>query len=328
MLASSLESKPEFQEEVKEFFRHKPPTADNLENARKMKNLLRKKATKKDATDEDKAKANQALRNYNYLLNLERTKDAAKKAKNEKKAFKKNFYKTAKEITNGTFGEDKVIPTFNAEKANDFYKNRYSEPVIIDPARLVWFPKVDLPETPYCMSAYRPKDIKEALFKKNKLSAPGNDEILYGFLFHMDSTHRVLSTLFTKIRDSGVAPDIWGSSKIILLHKGGNAKDPSQFRMISLTLSIGKLYHTLEAKRHMEFMIKNGYIDPVAQKAFIEGINGCVEHIEVVHEIIQHARLNKKTVHITWFDLADAFGSVSHDLIIFIGNQGRLIIEL
>ena len=163
MLASFLESKPEFQEEVKEFFRNKPPTADNLENARKMKNLLRKKATKKDATDEDKAKANQALRNYNYLLNLERTKDAAKKAKNEEKAFKKNFYKTAKEITNGTFGEDKVIPTFNAEKANDFYKNRYSEPVIIDPARLVWFPKVDLPETPYCMSAYRPKDIKEAL---------------------------------------------------------------------------------------------------------------------------------------------------------------------
>ena len=59
----------------------------------------------------------------------------------------------------------------------------------------------------------------------------------------------------------------------------------------------------------------NKYIDPSAQKVFIKGITGCVEHIEVVQEIIQHARLNKKTVHITWFDLADAFGSVSHDLI-------------
>ena len=62
-------------------------------------------------------------------------------------------------------------------------------------------------------------------------------------------------------------------------------------------------------------MIDNGYMDPTAQKAFIEGVNGCVEHIEVVHEVIQHARLNKKTAHITWFDLEDAFGSVSHDLI-------------
>ena len=149
--------------------------------------------------------------------------------------------------------------------------------MIIDPTKLVWFPKVELPQSPYNMCAYRPKDIKEALFKKNKTSAPGNDDILYGFLFHMESTHRVLSTLFTKIRDSGIAPDIWGSSKIILLHKGGSSDDPSLFRMISLTLNIGKLYHTLEAKRHMDFMTSNGYIDPAAQKAFIEGINGCVK---------------------------------------------------
>ena len=143
----------------------------------------------------------------------------------------------------------------------------------------------------------------------------------YGFLFHMNSTHHVLSTLFTRIRESAFAPDIWGSSKIILLHKGGAAEDPTQFRMISLTLNIGKLFHTLEAQRHMDFMISNGYIDPTAQKTFIEGINGCVEHIQVVQEIIQHARLNKKTVHITWFDLADAFGSVSHDLIPIVLNH-------
>ena len=86
----------------------------------------------------------------------------------------------------------------------------------------------------------------------------------------MNSTHHVLSTLFT------YTPDIWGSSKIILLHKGGAAEDPTQFRMISLTLNIGKLFHTLEAQRNMDFMISNGYIDPTDQKAFIEGINGCV----------------------------------------------------
>ena len=315
MLASFLESKEEFQEEVREFFKHNPPTSNHLGAARKLKNLLRKKAKKNDATEEDKARANQALRQYNYLLNLERSKAEARKAKQEEKAYKKNFYKTAKDITNGTFGMDKVTPAFDKEKANDFYKNRYSEPVIIDPAKLVWFPKVEPPQTSYNMLPYRPKDIKEALLKKNKTSAPGNDDILYGFLLHMNSTHRVLSTLFTKIRDSGIAPDIWGSSKIILLHKGGSSEDPSMFRMISLTLNIGKLYHTLEAKRHMDFMISNGYIDPASQKAFIEGVNGCVEHIEVVQEVIQHARLNKKTVHITWFDLADAFGSVSHDLI-------------
>ena len=85
----------------------------------------------------------------------------------------------------------------------------------------------------------------------------------------MTSTHYVLSTLFTKIRESAIAPDVWGSSKVILLHKAGEAEDPSNFRMISLTLNIGKLYHTLEAQRSINFMIQNNYIDPTAQKAFI-----------------------------------------------------------
>ena len=188
-------------------------------------------------------------------------------------SLKKNFFKTAKDITNDTFDEPSVTPAFDIRKANDFYANKYSEPVVIDPNKLVWFPKVDPPTVPYDQTPFKPRDIKHALFKKNHSSAPGNDDIVYGFLFHMKSTHHVLSTLFTRIRDTGYAPDIWGSSKIILIHKGGSADDPSQFRMISLTLNIGKLYHTLEAQRHMDFMIRNGYLDITAQKAFVEGIN-------------------------------------------------------
>ena len=45
-------------------------------------------------------------------------KPKLKKAKLEEKAFRKNFYKTAKEITNGTFGMDTVTPTFNLDKAS------------------------------------------------------------------------------------------------------------------------------------------------------------------------------------------------------------------
>ena len=59
----------------------------------------------------------------------------------------------------------------------------------------------------------------------------------------------------------------------------------------------------------------NNYLDPSAQKAYIQGINGCVEHVQVVQEVIQHAKANNKTAHITWVDLVDAFGSLSHMLI-------------
>jgi hypothetical protein len=59
----------------------------------------------------------------------------------------------------------------------------------------------------------------------------------------MPTLHKILATSFTRIRDNGVAPDSWGSSKIILIKKNKDDPDdePSNFRMISLTLNIGKL---------------------------------------------------------------------------------------
>ena len=45
--------------------------------------------------------------------------------------------------------------------------------------------------------------------------------------------------------------------------------------------------------------------------------NCYTEHIKVLQEVIQDAKAKRKTVHISWFDLTDAFGSVSHDLIQF-----------
>ena len=134
----------------------------------------------------------------------------------------------------------------------------------------------------------------------------------------MPYVHKVLATLFTRIRDEGIAPDVWGASKVKLIHKDGSTDVPSNFRMIALTLNIAKLYHTLEAQRVIDFMIANKYLDPTGQKAYIDGVNGCVEHITMVQEIIDNATNNKKSAHLTWFDLEDAFGSLSHDLISYV----------
>ena len=48
------------------------------------------------------------------------------------------------------------------------------------------------------------------------------------------------------------------------------------------------------------------------KKAFLSKINGCLEHCSVLNSLLLHARTQKKTLHCTWFDLADAFGYISY----------------
>ena len=56
-------------------------------------------------------------------------------------------------------------------------------------------------------------------------------------------------------------------------------------------------------------------MDSETQKAFLKGINGCVEHNIVMNELLADVRKKRRTMHVTFFDLADAFGSIEHELI-------------
>ena len=94
--------------------------------------------------------------------------------------------------------------------------------------------------------------------------------------------------------------------------------------MIALTSCVGKLYHQLLANRIIDFLTTNKLLDSDTQKAFIPKVNGCVEHGYVLQEAIAHSRQKKKTLRCTFFDLADTFGSVNHELIEYTLKRNHL----
>ena len=128
LLTEFLESKDDLTEEAKQFFAHNPEAQTNLESARKLKNLLKKRLKQTEATLEDKAKAKQGLRHYNFLLKKKKESEAESEVRKHEKAYKNNFHKYAKEITNNTFGQPSVSPTYTKDEANLFYRERYSTP--------------------------------------------------------------------------------------------------------------------------------------------------------------------------------------------------------
>ena len=164
------------------------------------------------------------------------------------------------------------------------------------------------------MGPIKPKDIKNILKKKSSGSSPGPDGITYGLLKLLPTTHHFMATLFNKVLESETPPSSWAESNVFLLHKKGDTSVSANFRMIALSSCTGK--------------ITNDLVNTEFQKAFLKGKNGCVEHNQVLHEIISHSQANNRTVHITWFDLEDAFGSVSHDLINLTQQRNLIPVEI
>ena len=308
-----LTNVPEFNDVEKDYFERKQSTS--LEEARVLKRELRKKAKKRNASSEDKESWLQAVRLHAFLLRLKHRKEGANEIRAQEKEYRRNFFKFAKSACNGTVGEPKVEPGFPKEVADNFFPGKYSQKVSIDTNKLSWFVPVDPPSSPFNQDVIRPTDVMRILKSKSPNTSPGEDAILFGVLARLPSAHHILATLYNKLEKLNRAPASWASSVVILAHKGGETVDPASFRMIALTSTLGKPYHQIRAERLADFMVDNGYIDALTQKAFLKGVNGCSEHIQVMQEVLNDAKAKNKTVHITFFDLADAFGSIPHNLI-------------
>ena len=110
----------------------------------------------------------------------------------------------------------------------------------------------------------------------------------------------------------------WKHGTIKLLAKPqakDNPKDPKNFRPIALTSCIGKIFTSILKDRWSEYMAVNNYMSSDIQKAFCANVPGCSEHQMKLWYTLSDAKSQQKSVSVCWIDLANAYGSVSHQLI-------------
>ena len=92
---------------------------------------------------------------------------------------------------------------------------------------------------------------------------------------------------------------------------------PSNFRPIALTSCVGKLFTTILRNRWLSFMLGNKYLNRSVQKAFMPKTPGCIEHHHMLAEVFKDAKKKHKSLAVCWLDLANAYGSVNHSLILY-----------
>ena len=78
----------------------------------------------------------------------------------------------------------------------------------------------------------------------------------------------------------------------------------------------GKIFSGVLARRMTTFLISNHYINTSVQKAGIPGFPGCLEHSQMIWNSILSAKRDQTELHVIWLDLANAYSSVPHHLIL------------
>ena len=173
----------------------------SLQEARKKKNILRKKAYSKTGTDEDRKNFRAAVKTVSFLKKKSNKNKIQKSVTHQEKRFSNDFWRFSKDVCNGKLGQQSVKPAFTKDIADDFYPGKYSKPYTLDFEKLQWFPYIPVPDdtTPFDLSPVTPKQIKHILAAKKATSSPGPDGLLYGLLKSIPAAYHFLATLFTQL---------------------------------------------------------------------------------------------------------------------------------
>ena len=173
-------------------------------------------------------------------------------------------------------------------------------------------PRKQLSEKPPSLA-----ELQEVILRKRNKSSPGTNAIPYVIYKKCPKILSVLHGILRRVWKKGQIPLSWRIGEAVLIPKEEDRSRPELFRNITLTNVSGKMFFQVLANRLLSYMVQNNYIDQAIQKGFLPGIAGCVEHTQALMETLLDAKQNAREIVVAWLDLANAYGSVAHNLVQF-----------
>ena len=129
-----------------------------------------------------------------------------------------------------------------------------------------------------------------------------NEMIKYGMPDLLKPLHKLFNLIFC----SGSFPKKWNESIITLIHKKGSKYDPSNYRGISLTSNLEKLFNRVIYNRLLKFVNGRNLIHE-NQIGFKEQAHTS-DHIFTLKSITENSKAHKKEVFTTFIDLKKVSG--------------------
>ena len=153
------------------------------------------------------------------------------------------------------------------------------------------------------------------LRKTRNKSSPGPNGVPYLVYKRCPGVARQLYSYLRGMWRKNIISRTWRKAEGIFIPKVENAKEVGKFRTISLLNVEGKLFFALKAERMTEYCMKNKFIDSSIQKGGVPGVSGCMEHTAILSQLIKEAKEGKKDLVVVWLDIANAYGTIPHSMI-------------
>jgi hypothetical protein len=155
-------------------------------------------------------------------------------------------------------------------------------------------------------------EIRKAIQSLKNKKAAGLDGVLNEMFKHsITQLSPCLLKLFNCIFSNSVYPQSWKTSYVIPIFKTGDPSDPGNYRGITITNVISKIFNIVLNNRLDTFLADNKIIHP-SQIGFQKGARTS-DHMFVLRAIIEQYTKNAQTKLFTCFvDFRKAFDSVIH----------------
>ena len=139
--------------------------------------------------------------------------------------------------------------------------------------------------------------------------ATGLDNIKNEFMKNGgEEMRKTLVIIMNKIWDEEKVPTEWLLATITPIHKQGNKNITNNYRPISLTSVVGKLFEKIITDRITEWVEERGLLVE-EQGGFRKG-RGCMDQIWTLNEIVQSRREKRKHTYMAFIDFTKAYDMV------------------
>ena len=146
--------------------------------------------------------------------------------------------------------------------------------------------------------------------RRSENSSPGEDRLTYHHWRTLDPEATLITMILNVCLKYKKIPQAWKSTNTILIYKKGDRQDLGNWRPISISRTIYKLYTGCLTQRLSRWIKENNVLFP-CQKGFLP-FDGVFEHNFVLQERLDQARRSRQDLVIAWLDITNAFGSIPH----------------